>query len=209
MIVALVNQKGGVSKSTTAGHLVYWLKQREKRVALIDADVQQSSSIWVKSWEQDVPIWVLQSSDEVLDKTPDIAAVHDFTIIDGPAGLSELTRSILLRCDVAILPCQPSGFDIRSASDAVKLVKQAQSVRGGKPAAAIFLSRAIKGTKLKEEAIAVLEKLGLPILETAIHQRQVVADCFGQQCTVWEMGSRAATDSGNEFAQLFKEVLTL
>ncbi len=45
-------------------------------------------------------------------------------------------------------------MDLRSASDAMRLVKQAQSVRGGLPKAVMFLSRAVKGTKLKDEAIA-------------------------------------------------------
>ena len=46
---------------------------------------------------------------------PKVASQHDFTIIDGPAGISELTRAILLRADLALVPVQPTGFDIRSA----------------------------------------------------------------------------------------------
>ena len=62
-------------------------------------------------------------------------------------------RAILFRADLAVIPCQPSGVDLRSAADAVKLVKQALSVRNGPPEALVFLSRAVKGTKLKDEAI--------------------------------------------------------
>ena len=55
----------------------------------------------------------------------------------------------------------------------MRLVKQAQSVRGGLPQAALFLSRAVKGTRLKEEAIALLNKNpGAVLLKTAIHQKQ-------------------------------------
>ena len=41
----------------------------------------------------------------------------------------------------------------------MRLIKQAQSVRGGSPSAAVFISRAVKGTKLKDEAIALLSKI--------------------------------------------------
>ena len=127
--------------------------------------------------------------------------------MDGPAGLSESTRAILFRADLAIVPCQPSGVDIRSAADAVKLIRQAQSVRNGPPDAAIFLSRAVKGTKLKEEAIAVLEKSGVDILQTVVHQRQVIADTFGQSATVWQMSGRAATEAKREYEKLFNEIM--
>jgi hypothetical protein len=51
-----------------------------------------------------------------------------------------------------------SGID-ESAADAVKIIKQAQSVRQGSPQAVMFLSRAVKGTKLKTEAMDLLGKL--------------------------------------------------
>jgi chromosome partitioning protein len=41
----------------------------------------------------------------------------------------------------------------------VKIIKQAMEVRLGRPQAVMFLSRAVKGTKLKTEAIELLGKL--------------------------------------------------
>jgi chromosome partitioning protein len=49
--------------------------------------------------------------------------------------------------------------DVQSAADAVKIIKQAQSVRQGSPQALMFLGRAVKGTKLKTEAMELLGKL--------------------------------------------------
>jgi hypothetical protein len=46
-----------------------------------------------------------------------------------------------------------SGIDVESAADAVKIIKQAMEVRVGRPQALIFLDRAVKGTKLKTEAM--------------------------------------------------------
>lgn len=211
-IECFVNQKGGCSKSTSSTHYSRWLHKAGHTVALIDCDAQRSSAIWIdamRSEKFDVPVFTLTTPDDVLEKVPDIAEQSDYVVIDGPGGISELTRAILLVSDVALIPCQPSGLDIRSGSDAVRLIKQAQKVRKGAPTAALFLSRAVKGTTLKDEALAVLNELGYPVLNTVIHQRQAIADSFGQQATVFDMGGRAASECAREYDQLFKEIQTL
>lgn len=208
-IIALVGQKGGISKSTTATHLCQWLIDQDRSVALLDCDAQQSSSIWVGAIAAPIHIEVLTTTDEILDRVPNIASSHDFTVIDGPAGLSELTRTILLRADLALVPCKPTGVDVRSAADTVRLIEQAQSVRGGKPSAALFLAMAVKGTNLKAESLEVLSGLSIGVLGTVVHQKQVIADSFGQQSTVFDMPGRAAAESAREFEKLFKEAITL
>ncbi|WP_414552850.1 AAA family ATPase [Anabaena sp. CCY 0017] len=208
-VIALVNQKGGCSKSTSAVHLSCWLSNKGYKVQLLDADAQRSSSIWLKSMEdKEIPTTVLQSPDELLEQIPELAAQCDYLIIDGPAGLSEASRAILFRADLAVVPCQPTGLDLQSASDAIRLIKQAQSVRGGAPQAAIFISRAVKGTKLLGEAIALLSKSKEAIvLKTVIHQKQAIADTFGQAAIIWDLPGRPATESAREYERLFKEIL--
>ncbi len=210
-IIALVNQKGGCSKSTTAVHLCYWLLAKtNKRVLLVDADAQRSSSTWVQSLEIDTQFKVMQSPDELLESLPELAENTDYVIVDGPAGLSEATRAILFRADLAIIPCQPTGVDLHSATDTVRLIRQAQSVRQGHPKGAMFISRAVKGTKLLDEALAFLQKISeITTLKSVICQKQVVADTFGQGATVWEMSGRPAKESAREYEALFKELLGL
>jgi chromosome partitioning protein len=151
---------------------------------------------------------VLQSPDELLEQIPELAKQCDYLIVDGPAGLSEASRAILFRTDLAIVPCQPTGLDLQSASDAVRLIKQAQSVRGGAPKATIFISRAVKGTKLLDEAIALLSKTSyVSVLKTVIHQKQAIADTFGQAATIWNLSGRPAAESQREYERLFKEII--
>jgi chromosome partitioning protein len=208
-IVAFVNQKGGCSKSTTAVHFAYWLLHRQQKVVLVDADAQRSSSIWLESLEDPIPCEVVQQSADLLKRIPKLAAQYDYVVVDGPAGLSDATKAIVFQTDLAIIPCQPTGVDLRSASDAVSLIRQAQAARKGIPQAAVFLSRAVKGTRLKDEAIAALENMGVPILNTAVHQRQAIADTFGQSATVWELLGKASVEAAEEFDLLFREIMTL
>jgi len=208
-VIALVGQKGGISKSTTAAHLCRWLMEQGNTVALLDCDAQQSSSIWMSAIASPPTIEVLATTDEILDRVPVVASAHEFTVIDGPAGLSELTRTILLRADLALVPCKPTGVDVRSAADTVRLIEQAQSVRAGAPKAALFLAMAIKGTNLKSESLEVLGGLGVPVLSSVVHQRQAIADAFGQTSTVFDLPGRAAADSAREFEKLFNEAIAL
>jgi chromosome partitioning protein len=210
-IIALINQKGGCGKSTTAVHFAYWLATKKKKnVLLVDADAQQSSSQWLSGMELPIPYKVVQTPDDLLEQIPELALQCDPLIVDGPASLAESTRAILFRADLAIVPVQPTGVDLRSASDAVRLIKQAQSVRGGPPAAAVFLSRAVKGTKLKDEAYALLSKTpDVKMLSTVIHQKQAIADTSGQSATVWDLSGRPATESAREYDRLFKEILAM
>jgi chromosome partitioning protein len=159
--------------------------------------------------EEPIAFEVVQSAEELLEQIPELASKYDFLVVDGPAGLSEATRAILSQSHLAVVPCQPTGVDLRSASDAIRLIRQAQSVGGGSPKAAVFLSRAVKGTKLLEEAIVLLAKTGVPVLETVIYQRQIVADTFGQAATVWDLAGKPAIEASKEFEMLFKEILEM
>jgi chromosome partitioning protein len=209
MMVGLTQQKGGCAKSTTAVHLAHWLQRRGHRVHLVDLDPQGTSSFWLQASDIDLPFTFLAAdSDVVLEQLPALATGCDYLVVDGPAGLSDATRAVLLLADLALIPVQPSGADVRSAVDAVRLVHQARRIRGGQPDARLFISRAAKGTRLLAEARSVLNQLeGIPLLNTAITQRQVVADAFGQAVTVLTAETGPGLEAANEFNQLFTELL--
>lgn len=208
-IIAFVNQKGGCAKSTTTVHFAYWLVHRKHQVLVVDADAQGSSSIWLESLEDQIPCEVVQDPKELLTRIPKLASQYDYVIIDGPAGLSEMTKAIIFTANLAVIPCQPTGVDLRSAADAIRMIRQAQAARNGEPRAAVLLSRAVKGTRLKDEAIAQLSGMGVPFLNTVVHQRQAIADTFGQAATVWELLGKASVEAAEEFDELFREIMEM
>lgn len=206
--IAVVNQKGGAGKSTIAVHLARWLQRQKKPVLVVDADGQRTSSIWLESLEHDIPFQVVQDPDALLEAIPKLEKQQEWLLIDGPATLSETTRAMLLWADLELIPCQPAGVDLASASDTIRLVRQAQSIRRGSPKAALFLNKAIKGTRLKDEAVAVLQQIeDIALLSTIVHQRQIITDAFGQGSTVFDMSGTPAGVARRELDSLFKQAM--
>ncbi len=133
MIIALVNQKGGVGKSTIAGSLAGWLKSHGHEVIFADCDTQQSSSEWLREALPDLRIVRLQTADEVLDELPELGKEADFVIADGPGSQTETSRALLMWSDLAMIPCKASMFEARALSKNTAFVRQAQAIRKGPP----------------------------------------------------------------------------
>ena len=210
MIITVVNQKGGTGKTCTAVHLAYWLAQKKKRsVQLIDADSQASSSTWIKLLNVGIPQLAIFDADELAEKVPELASETEYTVIDGAGSISELTRVILYYANLALVPCQPTALDLHSSSSVFRLIRQARGFRREELKAAAFISRAIPRTRLKDEAREALSQISdIVLLKTIVHNRQAIADAFGQQSVVWQMGSDAKK-AASEYTSLFKEAIEL
>lgn len=205
MILSLTNSKGGVGKSTMSVHLAVWLIERGHSVALVDADVQGSSSVWFKEAAPDGTLIRLATPDDVLDQVPHIAAAHEYVVIDGPAGLSELTRTILFLTDVTYLPCGPSVLDLRAASDAIRVVRQVQTIRKGPPHAVLVPNKLQVQYRLSRELMETAKSLEIPA-SSGLRLRQAYADAVGQGTVVWRMG-KGAQEAATEIQTLFEELL--
>lgn len=210
MLIAVLNQKGGVGKSTTAVHLARWLHLQGKAVHLADLDPQQTSSFWLQAAEQfAIPCSVVPAdADSALEQLPPLLEGDAVLVVDGPAGLSDATRAVMLLADLVLTPVQPAGADLRSAVDVLRVVAQARRIRGGPPDAAVFLNRATKGTRLLTEAREVIAGLeGFRALGQAITQRQALSDCYSQATTVFEAGTGPPLEAAGEYGRLFAELL--
>lgn len=201
MIMALTNSKGGVGKSTLAVHWTVWWQEQGARVALVDADAQGSSSVWLHEASPATPVFRFQTPDDLLDGVSALSADFEHLVIDGPAGLSEVTRTILLVADLAVLPCGPSVLDLRAAQEAIRVVRQAQKIRQGPPEAVLVPNKLQIQYRLTREfldAATALEIRATP----GLRLRQAFADAAGQGTVVWRLGLRGAA-AAHEIKELF------
>ena len=79
--------------------------QKGRKTALIDSDAQGSSTRWLRDLEDAITVFPLKTADDVIDQMPKIISQFDIVVADGPAGLSEVTRALLLVADFHPLPC--------------------------------------------------------------------------------------------------------
>lgn len=131
-----------------------------------------------------IEIFPLKAPDDIMEQAPKIIDQFDVVIADGPAGLDQVTRLLLLHADIAILPCGPSELDLSAAHQAIRVVRQAQLYRKGPPLA-LFIPNRIETThRLSKELLETAESIGIPSLPH-IKKRSSIADCSGQGTVVW------------------------
>ncbi len=206
MIIAIANSKGGVGKSTLAVHLAAWLFEQGHRVTLADCDTQQSSSEWIREAVPGVKAVRLDNPDVILNELPLLAADADFVVADGPGSQTETSRALLLRADLAIVPCKASMLEVRALAKATEVLRQAQDIRAGIPKAIIVLSMVGRNYRLTQDMKDAAAALDLPLAKTAMILRQIYADAPGQGSVVGGLGSRAK-EAAVEVDQLFREIL--
>src|SRR3984957_18746964 len=206
MIIVVANSKGGVGKSTLAVHLAAWLFEQGHTVTLANCDTQHSSSQWAAEAVPGVKTVQLADPNEILDQLPTLSEQNDYVVADGPGSNTETSRALLLRADLALVPCKASMLEVRALAQATNVLRQAQDIRGGKPRAIIVLSMVGKNYRLTQDMKDAAEALELPLAKTAVTLKQIYADAPGQKAVVWQLGARAR-EAAKEVEALFREIL--
>jgi len=206
MIIVVANSKGGVGKSTVAVHLAAWLHEQGHSVILADCDTQQSSSEWAKQAVPEMKTVRLATPDEILDELPQLAKEAEYVVADGPGSNTETSRALLLRADLALVPCKASMLEVRALVQATKTLKHAQGIRKGHPKALIVLSMVGKNYRLTEDMKEAAKALHLRMAKTALTLKQIYADAPGQGAVVWQLGARGR-EATREMRSFFREAL--
>jgi len=123
-IVSVVQQKGGVGKTTLAINLAGELRRRGLQVTVVDADPQASALAWAAPRKLGFAVkQELLSNGTVSQWLRNVLKQpSDIVVIDTPAGLGNVFRAAVDIADVILIPCGPSSLDINAARNTLSNV---------------------------------------------------------------------------------------
>lgn len=210
MIISVLNQKGGVGKTTLATSISAGLAAQGEKVLLVDADPQHSALDWGAKREGTLPFTLLGLPTAVLhrDLPPLIGNPYSVIVIDGPGKLTDVPRSAIMASDLVLIPVQPSPYDVWAAQDLLNILKEAQVYRPNVKAAFVINGKRENST-LGREVVDAVREFGLPVLETNIHRRDCYAGTAGRGISVLEMKATTPSEKAavDEVKNLVEELV--
>ena len=190
--IALINQKGGVGKTTIAIHLATSFWQNGKNALVLDLDPQASASEWHDARSIEFPAVMSIQSSRLEKVVEEVRGIDTEILILDTAPHSEATALAAARiADLVLVPCHPSIMDLRAMRktvDLLRLVKaRAFAVLNGVPP---------QGTVANEAAETIEHTFGLSVAPVRLGQRVAYDRCLiaGQTAQEYEPGGKAAEE---------------
>jgi len=205
MIFSLVNQKGGVGKTTVSVNLASGLSKMGYKVLLIDADPQGSVLQW-QSIADNESFQVNHHPRPGFERlVPSLGKTFDHMVIDAPPAIGEITRSVLNVTHLAIVPIGPSPLDIWSSKEALSLFPEIRR-RHRRLKGELLICRKVVGTRVGREAREAMETYNMPVFETEISQRIAYVEAMIAGRSVLEYAPRS--EAAHEVISLCNEIIS-
>jgi chromosome partitioning protein len=189
--LVILAQKGGSGKTTLAVHMSVCAARQKRRTALIDIDPQSSAFNWNESRDEgrkldaakaeagQIPALLQQAKDGGID----------LAIIDTAPHSDSAAAIVAQYADLVLIPCRPARFDLDAIASTVQIATVA------KKSAAVVINAAPRG-KLAKEARVALERQGITVIDTVLHQRVAYSHAVidGRSVHEYEPNGKAAAE---------------
>lgn len=217
-VIALVNQKGGVGKSTVALNLGAAFAQQGRRVLIVDCDAQQTALRICADAPPERPfpaavIGLAAAEDKLGDLLRPHLLNYDYVLIDGPPSkFSKVTRAAVALADVVLLPTLPAKQDLLSTAETAELFKELEA-RLDRALPAYVLLNQTENTRVKRMVDDLLsEYLPYPALRTQVRKRTSYREAAALGRSIFSTSDKeAASDMSalrDEVTKLIKKART-
>lgn len=192
--IALINQKGGVGKTTVALHLATAFQQHGTDALVLDLDPQASATEWHDARTDKLPhVESIQPARlaKVIDHARDIGT--GALILDTAPHAEATALDAARAADLVLVPCRPSIMDLRAMRKTIELLKLVKV-----PAFAVLNGVPPNGTVADEAAEMISDSLGLAVCPVRLGDRVAFDRCIitGQAAQETEPQGKAAAEVG-------------
>jgi chromosome partitioning protein len=191
-VIAIVNQKGGVGKTTLAIHLATAFAAAGRNTVLLDVDPQASAAEWNDARAAEKPPVMAVPASRRAKVLEDTKKIGTEVLILDTAPHSEGTALTAARsADLILVPCQPSIMDLRALRKTAELLEHVK-----KPTYAVLNGVAPQGSVADEAAAAITAQFKLRVAPVRLGERVAYNRCLiaGQTAQEFEPDGKAAQE---------------
>jgi len=173
-VIAIVGQKGGTGKTTTAIGLAVAASEAGQTAVIIDLDPQANAANWKDRRRIENPA-VVSVPPSRLKQALEAAASHgaDFVVIDTPGKSDSAAIEAARIADLVLVPLGPHIFHLETLPGLRDLLR----VAGDKPALVILNGLHPQATKQAEEAKRMIAELfGFPVSPVHLSRLDIYAE---------------------------------
>ena len=192
IVLAIVGQKGGTGKTTTAIGLAVAAAEAGQTAVIIELDPQANAANWRDRRETENPA-VVSVPPSRLRQALEAAASHaaDFVVIDTPGKSDSAAIEAARVADLVLVPLGPHIFHLETLPGLRDLLR----VAGDRPAMVILNALHPQATRQAEEAKRMIGDLfGFPVCPLHLSRLDIYAESqtTGSTPLEQEPGSKAA-----------------
>lgn len=190
-VLAIINGKGGVGKTTVSTHLAVAAERLGLVTAILDLDPQPSSTLWadhrgtsspavVAAQAARLPIFLKQAR----------AQDADLIILDTPPKAEGTAAEAAAHADAILIPMQPKPFDLDALPQTIQLARAS-----GKPFFVVLNNAPMQGQEVADTT-AALTKAGIEVSPIVLHSRKAFYSHMqlGQTAEEFDPGGKAAAE---------------
>jgi len=213
-IIGLIQVKGGAGRSTVSTNLATLLSTKGK-TALIDCDLPQGTSMsWyamraAEELTKNLTLITAHDHKELVKQIQNINQTFDYIVLDAPPRIAEVTRAMLMLCDLIIIPLGASMADIWATSDLLETIEEAKQSRPQLDCRILWNRYRAYTKSAKELSEAVHQELDAPEFKTRLGMRVAYSEAMATGRAVTEYRDKAAKKEmmalGRELMKILKD----